>query len=196
MKGYFFPPPTFYGLPTTGQTTIYRAGDDGHFQCGLPDGKTAALVQQFGAGPHAATRFVDNGDGTITDNVTGLMWIADPATDPGSPFDAVAIWNDAIDNCLALTFAEHADWRLPNWLELWSLADLDVNPKDIYDPPFVWPGAPNRCWSSSTDAANTGYAYVLGTEFGVLNPSNVQKSDSLNIMTMPVRGGIYNNNTP
>ncbi len=47
-------------LPVTGQTTEYSAGDDGAYKKGtdLP-----------------SIRFCDNGDGTITDNMTGLMWI-------------------------------------------------------------------------------------------------------------------------
>lgn len=44
------------GLPATGQTTSYGAGDDGDLQLGR------------------ARSFTDNGDGTITDNATGLMW--------------------------------------------------------------------------------------------------------------------------
>jgi len=50
------------GLPKTGQTISYVAGDDGDYEAGyVPDGD----------------RFVDNGDGTVTDNATGLMWVKD-----------------------------------------------------------------------------------------------------------------------
>ena len=47
-------------VPRTGQTTTYAAGDDGSFQKGveLP-----------------TPRFTDNGNGTITDNLTGLIWL-------------------------------------------------------------------------------------------------------------------------
>lgn len=48
-------------LPPTGQTTSYRDGDDGYFQTGNP-----------------RDRFIDNGDGTITDRHTGLMWVKQP----------------------------------------------------------------------------------------------------------------------
>ncbi len=43
-------------LPRSGQTTSYGSGSDGDLR------------------PGAAMSFTDNGDGTITDNVTGLMW--------------------------------------------------------------------------------------------------------------------------
>ena len=57
--------PSFAGevsLPQTGQTTSYGPGDDGAIQAGL-------------AWP--SPRFKDNADGTLTDNLTGLMWMKD-----------------------------------------------------------------------------------------------------------------------
>ena len=84
-------------LPRTGQTTSYRAGDDGDFEAGWPGG-----------------RFRDNGDGTVTDFATGLMWVQDVGADPGAPFNAAVNWDNAIDNCLALNYAGYDDWRLPN----------------------------------------------------------------------------------
>jgi len=48
-------------LPKTGQTTSYADYDDGYFEKGSP----------------ISPRFVDNGDGTISDRVTGLMWPKD-----------------------------------------------------------------------------------------------------------------------
>ena len=47
-------------LPKTGQTTSYAAGDDGALQKGV-------------ASPNP--RFTDNGNGTVTDNLTGLIWL-------------------------------------------------------------------------------------------------------------------------
>ena len=47
-------------LPKTGQTTSYAAGDDGALQKGV-------------AWPNP--RFTDNGNGTVTDNLTGLIWL-------------------------------------------------------------------------------------------------------------------------
>ena len=50
------PPPQPQAFPATGQTTSYAAGDDGAIRAG------------------AALSYTDNGDGTITDNNTKLMW--------------------------------------------------------------------------------------------------------------------------
>ena len=53
------------GLPKTGQTVQYTSGDDGTYEMGW-----------------SGTRFTANGDGTITDNATGLMWVANPSAVP------------------------------------------------------------------------------------------------------------------
>lgn len=60
--------------------------------------------------------FVDNEDGTITDNNTGLMWKKDesPAMN----------WKDALEYCENLEWAGYDDWRLPNQKELATILDL------------------------------------------------------------------------
>jgi len=101
-------------IPKTGQTTKVRDGDDGDYEAGYAIG---------------ASRYRDNGDGTVSELVSGLMWVKEPGAiggvfgSAGNP--AKMIWNDAIDNCEALTYAGHSDWRLPNIFELCSLWKLD-----------------------------------------------------------------------
>ena len=51
-------PPTL--VPKTGQTTSYATGDDGNHQTGI-------------SSPNP--RFTDNGDGTVMDKQTGLVWL-------------------------------------------------------------------------------------------------------------------------
>ena len=63
-------------------------------------------------------RFVDNGDGTITDNETGLMWQQDDESTERS-------FHDALGYYLSLTLGGHSDWRLPSLEELESLLSLD-----------------------------------------------------------------------
>jgi hypothetical protein len=73
---------------------------------------------------YGVNKFVDNGDGTITDNATGLMWSKD---DSGQGMD----WEDALawvrqkneENYLG-----HNDWRLPNAKELQSIVDYTRSP--------------------------------------------------------------------
>ena len=60
--------------------------------------------------------FVDNNDGTVTDNATGLMWSRD---DNG---EAIS-WEAALAYAENATIAGYDDWRLPNIKELQSIAD-------------------------------------------------------------------------
>jgi len=72
------------------------------------------------------TSYTDNGDGTITDNNTGLMWQKTPPTDKMT----FKVAEDYIDN---LEIGGYTDWRLPTILESFSLANLDgkLNALDV-----------------------------------------------------------------
>lgn len=80
-----------------------------------------------------AVSFTDNGDGTVTDNRTGLMW--EKLSDDGSIHDKDTTynWTNAVATKVAAlnsgSFAGYSDWRLPNVNELQSLANYGaVNP--------------------------------------------------------------------
>ncbi len=83
-------------------------------------------MYQKGAAP-AGSRYTDNGDGTVTDNLTGLMWLKDPSElggvwgSPGMP--NMMYFLDALNACENLDYAGYSDWRLPNIVELQSLID-------------------------------------------------------------------------
>ena len=133
-------------LPKTGQTTSYRTGDDGDLQRGIawPD-----------------PRFTDNEDGTVTDNLTGLMWVKAPHDLSGN-LDSMT-WYNAIDFCNDLSFAGYSDWRLPNVLELQSLIDHGrFNPVLPSGHPFTGVHSEGfGYWSSSTAAGLTDYAWLM-----------------------------------
>ncbi len=63
----------------------------------------------------ALAKLVDNGDGTVTDTATGLMWQQGSASGRD--------WESAIAYCEGLDLAGFDDWRLPNVRELESLVD-------------------------------------------------------------------------
>ncbi len=92
---------------------------DGHFM-GYPRGgyKTTRCVRAENNGAYYYPHFTDNGDGTVTDSVSGLMWLQ--KTD-GKKRD----WEASIQACEALEFAGFDDWKLPHNKELTSLVDLD-----------------------------------------------------------------------
>ena len=125
------PPKPFLSLPATGHNQIVYAGDDATYQAGCP----------------SAGRFVDNGDGTVTDNCTGLMWQKENPP-------ALYSWRQAIDYCEGLEFAGHDDWRLPNVRELLSIVDYWQR----IDPVFVTQHLSDTFWSS-TPVGTGGYAW-------------------------------------
>ncbi len=153
-------------LPATGQTQCYDMngnvvdcrnpdcpGQDGFYQAGCP----------------MEGRFVDNGDGTITDQCTGLMWqqatadingdgVIDPAVQGGGPTSDTPTWQVALTYCENLQFAGYSDWRLPNIRELESTVNYGLPIPDC-DPAFD--AEPWRYWSSSSYAANPAGTWIV-----------------------------------
>jgi hypothetical protein len=99
-------------------------------ECGMWGGPMEfALAPPTSAG---APRFIDNGDDTVTDNNTKLMWTKSAGAGDGH-FD---YWK-SVDYCDGLELAHHNDWRLPPLSELKSLVD-----KSQKHPPTLPPGHP------------------------------------------------------
>ena len=101
-----------------------------------------------------AQSFTDNGDGTVTDNVTGLMWQQEDD-------NIMKQWPGALNYCNGLSFAGHTDWRLPNKRELVSILDYST-----YNPTIDTTAFPKtklfHYWSSTTSANETSNVwYVL-----------------------------------
>lgn len=67
-----------------------------------------------------APSFTDNGNGTITDNVTGLMW---QKTDNGE-----STWDTAVANSATVNTGGYTDWRLPTRSEAFSILNHANNP--------------------------------------------------------------------
>ncbi|MCI5165068.1 MAG: DUF1566 domain-containing protein, partial [Candidatus Electrothrix sp. GM3_4] len=82
---------------------------------------------------YGVNTFADNGDGTISDLATGLMW---QQADDGTARD----WEVTLAYAEALELAGHDDWRLPNAKELQSIVDYtrspDVTGSAAIDPLF------------------------------------------------------------
>ena len=82
---------------------------------------------------YGKNNFKDNGDGTITDYATGLMW---QTSDSGEGMD----WENSLSYAEQLEFASYGDWRLPNAKELQSIVDysrsLQTTNSAAIDPLF------------------------------------------------------------
>ncbi|MCK6557413.1 DUF1566 domain-containing protein [Candidatus Binatia bacterium] len=186
-----------YALPPaqrlkTGQTLCYDvsgtviacagSGQDGEFQKGV------------------ARAYVDNGDGTVTDTKTGLMW--EKLSADGSIHDAynTYTWTAAVTTKIATLngggFAGYTDWRLPNINELLSLVNYGALGPAI-DAAFNTACVPSctvttcSCtvssyyWSSTTYRSSPSGAWVVGFGSGDVGAG----LKSTNFYVRAVRGG-------
>jgi hypothetical protein len=110
-----------YPIVDTGQTACY----DNNSAIACP----AAGEPFYGQDAHVAGNapsYTNNGDGTVTDDVTGIMWQQSPDTDGDGDINAddKFIQADAVGYCEALTLAGYDDWQLPSVKQLYSLIDF------------------------------------------------------------------------
>ena len=105
---------------------------DGRIKGYPRDGGPGGTMRQFaryvrGNADYGVNQLTDNGDGTVTDLATGLMWMQ---ADNGDGL----IWEDALAFAEALTAAGYDDWRLPNAKELQTIVDYTRSPSTTGSP--------------------------------------------------------------
>ncbi|MCP4623155.1 MAG: DUF1566 domain-containing protein [bacterium] len=156
----------------TGQTESYAAGDDGDLEKGM-------------AWPNP--RFTDNSDGTVTDNLTNLIWMIN------ANYFEMTNWESACNACISLADdgveitdgSQPGDWRLPNIRELLSLIDYaKVSTALPAGHPFI--NVQGRTYWSSTMSYGGPRAWVVDIAYG--HTSRLQTWEIYNI-TWCVRGG-------
>ena len=145
-------------VPQTGQTTCWDAG--------------GAVIDCAGTGQDGELRrgvawpdprFTDNGDGTVTDNLTSLVWLKDANCDGSKTWDNALTFanNLANDQCGLTDGSASGDWWLPNRRELFSLIDdSQFNPALPSDHPFTGVQS-SYYWSSTTGADGTDGAWYV-----------------------------------
>ncbi len=102
--------------------------------------------------------FTANGNGTVTDTATGLMWQQAETT--------AITWEAALTACETLTLGSHTDWRLPNIKELRSISDITRATPAIDTTYF--PGAQSaRYWSSTTQFGDAEVAWFVDFTSGL-----------------------------
>ena len=147
-------------------------------------GKKYYVLYVRGNTAYGTNQFVDNGDSTITDGATGLMWMKN---DNG----AGILWENALSYAEGFEYAGYTDWRLPNAKELHSIVDYtrcpDSTNSAAIDPIF-------NCTTITNEAGQTDYPYYWsGTTFSSLSPTNgswaVYISFGRAMGYMPVYGG-------
>jgi hypothetical protein len=162
----------------TGQTTSYENYDDGYYQKGVE--------------PLPKPRFSDHGNGTVTDNLTGLMWTKNANLAGGE----IPTLQDALDYVSNMNQGEgtfgYKDWRIPNVKEIFSLLDCEE-----FSPPLP-PGHPFiniqhgsnvwLYWTSTTYTGNLGCVWCWCAYGGSLDYCG-KSGDALITFLWPVRGG-------
>ncbi len=155
-------------LQSTGFYLPYSAGDDGNVQAG---------IRQI------YPRFIDNHNGTVTDTMTGLVWLKQADCIRGAWSDALASVNSLASGQCNLTDGSTAgQWRMPNRNELESLADraqtnmaqyfgytyVNKDGTTFQAPVFTNYVEAQYYWTSTTDAADITVAWtVYSCDFGV-----------------------------
>jgi len=125
---------------------------------------------------YGINEFTDNGDGTITDLATGLMWLmGDSGAFPesGSQGDGTLDWIEALEWSEGLEYAGYDDWRLPNAKELHTLVDYTRAPdasvagqqSAAIDPVFGLTETESWFWTS-TSLGDDLYEWALYICFG------------------------------
>lgn len=182
-------------LPKTGQNTCYDTagnvidctgtGQDGEIQAGVS---------------WPSPRFTDNGDGTITDNLTGLMWLKD-----GNCF-GLRTWQSALDmvadfssnpgtyGCTDYT-ATYTDWRLPNVNELESLVNAgESNTATWLNGQGFTNVQPYDYWSSTSSEYNDQVALHFDIGYGDVGGIVYYKDSWISVWA--VRAGQQDNPDP
>ena len=134
-------------------------------------------------------RFNDNGDGTVSDTLTSLMWMTSDSYLDIKKFlthtQAVKYKNRKNKDA----FAGFTDWRLPDKKEAQTLYDKEKNLQDKYgidihlDSVFT-PGCGFDTWTSNTRGKITAYVYSFNNGLG----GHKEVDDILNTSVRLVRG--------
>ena len=168
----------YRGRTMSGNPTVFGVNfADGRikgYPKSFPNGRTAQMYSRYVRGnlAYGKNDFHENGDGTVTDRATGLMW---QQSDSGKAVD----WQGALAYAEGLTLAGHDDWRLPNAKELQSIVDYTRSPATTgtaaIDPAFKVTQVESWCWTSTShfdgppDIAGRAAVYVcFGRAWGYM----------------------------
>ncbi|MBE9569715.1 MAG: DUF1566 domain-containing protein, partial [Proteobacteria bacterium] len=137
--------------------SFYSANVSVYLKSDYSDSGNFVRAVRGGSGT-AQHSLVDNGDRTITDTATGLIWQKETA-------ESKMQWEDALSYCENLTLAGYNDWRLPNERELGSLVDYSKYGPSI-DTIFFPDTVSFYYWSSTTYSLDRRQACDMSFESG------------------------------
>jgi hypothetical protein len=134
---------------------------------------------------HPDPRFTDTGDGTITDNLTGLVWLKDANCSGAMTWQASLDWANRLadgctdcggldDDCGLSDGSQPGDWRLTNINELRSLVHLEY-----FDPAIPSTSGDDR-WSEGDPFSNVLPFYYFTSTSAIASPSEALFIDLFN----------------
>ncbi|HCU57142.1 MAG TPA: hypothetical protein DF984_02775, partial [Anaerolineaceae bacterium] len=153
--------PSFYWSSTPGQPNKHFAWGVSFHSASLVSNcrfKNSSHYVRAVRGGQIPSAFIDNGNGTVTDTSTGLMWQKDTPE--------VMTWEQALAHCEGLNLGDHTDWRLPTQKELQSLVDYSSHDPAI-DTMYFADTKSSFYWSSTTNASNALFASGIYFRFGL-----------------------------
>ncbi len=111
-----------YPVPDTGQSACF--GSSSKINC---PAQGAAFFGQDAQHQGATMAYVDHGNGTVSDKLTGLMWMKSPDLNGDGKIGAAdkLSFDDAVKFAKTARYAGHSDWRLPTIKEMFSLMNFD-----------------------------------------------------------------------
>ena len=168
--------PGSYPIVGTGQLSLWDT--DGRAMAAPAMGEP--LCGQDAQHPGTAPSYNDNGDGTVTDKVTGLMWTQTTDLNWDGVINKADKLNhaQAMQSVAAVKIGGYSDWRLPNSKELQSLVDYSRSPtatrSAAIDPLFSCTGITNEAgnpdwpcyWSSTSHLGREGGEKAVYLSFG------------------------------
>jgi Protein of unknown function (DUF1566)/Viral BACON domain len=122
-----------------------QSGSFGHLVIGSLDAVDNGSIDDATA---SADSYTDNGDGTVTDISSGLMWQKFSSSNK--------TWEQALAYCAGLNLGGHTDWRLPTVKELRSLTNRYY---PAFDSTYFPDTVSSLYWASTTNASSTSYAW-------------------------------------
>ena len=111
-----------YPVPDTGQSACFNSSS----KIACP-AQGAAFAGQDAQQQGTPMSYTDNGDGTVSDQVTGLMWMKSPDLNGDGKIGAAdkLSYADALAFAKKASYGGHSDWRLPTIKEMYSLMNFD-----------------------------------------------------------------------
>lgn len=112
---------------------------------------------------YGTNNFTDNGNGTVTDASSGLMWMQNDSETP-------MLWEEALSYAENFSYAGFSDWRLPDVKELQSIVDYTRSPETTNSAAI---NSVFNCTQITNEAGETDYAYYMSsTTFCSQTPAN------------------------